>query len=921
MAEQFQFALDKVKFEDINQEVKDYFKSIGYDYLNGSNFDLLTRFLAWFKMNYNFEMSNVANNLFISSSNNVEVVYTLANEMGYEIRRCIPSRVKVKLSYNLSNNISNSFLANNIIVKGKNNNLKYYAENIEFRLNSSTNKYEADFLAFQKEYKSYTYYATGEKNQKIVLPDTNITNDEISVIDETNGLEWSKIDNFSEIPQSDSKIYFIRMNTKNETEITFGDGYIGSIPQFNEKYKLEYYTCDSLEANNETDFEITKIIIFSDNSELSNISNYTLTNNTSYGFVDVEGIEEIKVNATKYFSNIGNNIVKNDFKNVLQIENDYFAYSNVSVEKADNAILSEYFFMLVPSNYKDNTYIVDGESLPYKSIINLTLENNEDVDLNKYYRDWVYLEKASPSYIHFDIKPYIKLKEYKDFNIVSKRLQVNLQNYIDSYLFGFDKDVYSSDLIKILNSDDSILDSKIDLTFRLLISKENILDKYKLNIYNNFLKTDTTHLNDLKNYSNYPYDFLLDVDKTVYCELPSSKFNFKRNFTTSNIKVNRDTENIFTLRYYNDRGQIEYGTLDVNKSDLNRVRINNAEIVVKQFEKTENETYTAYYFSGDDSVIENSETTNLKRFNENFPKFTPDSTELANIKNYLYFNHNGINYLFGYTIDVNVSQNNTITVFKEITLKNYLNVLFESIGYLYDATRNVVDFTYSTEKIDTINYQKITGLMGKYTTTQDNSNTNVAIKTTSKKELFVYNLNSKTLTINETDIKTNFQISQEGKYIYVYDISNTDVGEYIFKFEIDTDKLTLLETKEYTATLEEYYENTLKNFKVEIFDDSQNVAYVYIFDIYDNINVATVDIGGGKINFNKETYYFLDYPELEPKQIALSDVLNEVMKSEEIYNMNLISKNDILKVDNVLESAEGKDSIFNLPNLTSFIKI
>lgn len=113
----------------------------------------------------------------------------------------------------------------------------------------------------------------------------------------------------------------------------------------------------------------------------------------------------------------------------------------------------------------------------------------------------------------------------------------------------------------------------------------------------------------------------------------------------------------------------------------------------------------------------------------------------------------------------------------------------------------------------------------------------------------------------------------------------------------------------------------MKNFKVEIFDDSQNVAYVYISDIYDNINVATVDIGGGKINFNKETYYFLDYPELEPKQIALSDVLKEVMKSEEIYNMNLISKNDILKVDNVLESAEGKDSIFNLPNLTSFIKI
>jgi len=926
--EQFQFALDKVKFEDINQEIKDYFASIGYDYLTGSNFDLLTRFLAWYKMNYNFEMSNVANNLFISSSNNIDVVYMLANEMGYEIRRCIPSRVKIKLVYNIVDNIlgeKENITLNNIVVRGKNNNLNYYAENVILEYNKSTNKYETEFLAFQKEYKSFNYYATGGKNQKITLPETNITVDSVYLIDETNGIEWEKMDNFSEIPQSDSNIFFIRMNTKNQTEIIFGDGYIGKIPQFNEKYKVEYYICNDLEeANNESEFDLTKIIVFSENVELSKISNYTLSNNVSFGFNGVESLEDIKTNATKYFSNIGNNIVKNDFKNVLQIESDYFAYSNVAVDKSENSILSEYFFMLVPSNYRNFDYVVDGESLPYKSIVNLSVSDiEENININNYYRDWVYLEKTSPTYIHFDIKPYIKLKEYKDFNIVSKRIQNNLLAYVNEYLFGFKKDVYSSDLIKIINNDDSILDSKIDLTFRTLISRQNILDKYRFDIYSNFLKTDQTHLNDLKNYNNYKYDTLLDEDKTVYCELPQSEFGFKRSFNTSNIETNRETENIFTLRYYNEtKGDNLEGDLAIDKSDLNRVRINNSEIIIKQFEKTENETYTAYYFSGDDSIEESNDISVSKRFNDVFPKFYPDSSELPNIKNYLYFNHNGINYLFGYTIKVPVSQSKYIIVYKEITLKNYLNVLFEAIGYIYNSSQgNVVDFTYSTETIDSISYQKITGLMGKYTiTAQENTNISVGLKTTSKKELFTYNLNAKTLNVNEADVNLNFGIEQVDKYIYVYDITET-IDDYIFKFEVATDKITLLETKEYTENLKSIYENKLKTFKVEIFKNLENIAYIYIFDIYDNIKVANIDIGGGKIMFSKDTYNFLSYPEITPKQISLIDVLNETMKTDEIYNMQLISKNDIIKVDNILESVEGKDSIFNLPNLTSFIKI
>ena len=154
MANEFKFSNSIDNFEDIVQNLKDYYSSLGYNFANGSNFDLLVRTFAWYKMSLGQDISNLVNNLYVSSANNKNSIFELAKSMGYNVRRSIPSRVKSKLIYNGTQ--STDFTAKSVVITGKNNNFDFTANNVNFKKSNITGKYEAIFDSQEKTKVSFT---------------------------------------------------------------------------------------------------------------------------------------------------------------------------------------------------------------------------------------------------------------------------------------------------------------------------------------------------------------------------------------------------------------------------------------------------------------------------------------------------------------------------------------------------------------------------------------------------------------------------------------------------------------------------------------------------------------------------------------------------------------------------------------------
>ena len=421
----FKFNNSLDNFEDIVQQLKDYFQTLNYTFVNGGNFDILMRLFAWHKMSTGQDISNIVNNLYLSSANNKESVFSLAKQLGYVVRRNIPSRVKCKLEFN--GNISADFTANTIRITGKNNNYDFYAENVNFTLDETTSKYTAVFDCQQKTSKTFSYLGNGSKNQTITLPETTITDDDFTLSSSigANDYVWELAQNYDVIPDSTIAVYFLQMSDLEQTVISFGNGIVGRIPQSNEVIDIEYYITEGELANNENSFSLTNIVVQSSSKTLNNISNYTLTTGTSFGYSGNESIEEIKTNAPRYFSNLGNNITRRDFENVLQVESEYVAYSNISNQEAEDSILSLFYFLLVPSNFI-NQEIIDAsnnQTLPVEAIENLVVSTIEYSKFEKYFSDWIYLKIASPTYFYYEIMPQIRINQYKNFNSISNILQ------------------------------------------------------------------------------------------------------------------------------------------------------------------------------------------------------------------------------------------------------------------------------------------------------------------------------------------------------------------------------------------------------------------------------------------------------------------------------------------------------------------
>lgn len=914
MADDFKFSVNSLEFNDIAQQLADYYKSIGYEYTDGSNFSLLNSALAFTNMMDAYYITNTISNLYLDSSNTKEATYSLASQISYIPRRMIPSKSKVTAIYTPETFSGTTFQLSTIEFIGKNNGFKYVSNNVVFNKNTD-GTYSSTFIIENKELQTIEYLGNNSINQFITLPDINITHDDF-VINSTitnSTYEWTLVNNFAEIPDSNSRIYYININKNEEVKIIFGNGDIGQVPQSTEKLQINYYTTDGIDANNETEFQIVKILS-NEGVEFNNIGNYSFTNFESFGGRDVETLEEIKRIAPKYFSSLGNSIIQHDFKALVNIADYYVAHSNLAtVDYNTGNLLGTTYLALVPSNYrtedpnKVSEYYPNG-TMPIDEITTLVPTSDTYTNIRQFYNGWAYIGLISPTYFYIDINPYIEIVSNGNYDVISKNVFESMLDYVSednvdssTDLFGFNKIYRDSILYKLINQNSGVVSSEVITNFNILTDKLNILDKYFLKMPNDFLMTNQQNFDNLKTLADYPYSSLLLEDSTVYCkDLEQSALTngiqFDRFLVNSDSVIINKFENLFDMKFDSDGNIID--------QNINNIYINNKLVTLKVFKYDGNngkETFANGYVP----LLYTTE-----RIQDAITDVTYNFDEY--VDNYfVYFTYAGVSYLIGEIL--RLDEPDTNYVFKKVDNTYAIQIVFGLLGISKFSNTDFLDYTFDKS----LNYngnviEKEYNINGNmiFDDVSTLKRSEMTLKTTSRKKIFDIKLTTiPQITNNDSDV-FSYVLNTDNETITINDKSD-GLGNDVLVLSYNNFELNIISTSNYSSDvdLDTYKDN---KFNIEI---SNNDYSIYCYEDIDDTNMATIDVENGIFYFNKSVIYYPDVNVNTNISITLENMLDILFDDNTIYYMKLISKNDIANINNINESFDTDDTIFVLPNL------
>jgi len=275
----------------------------------------------------------------------------------------------------------------------------------------------------------------------------------------------------------------------------------------------------------------------------------------------------------------------------------------------------------------------------------------------------------------------------------------------------------------------------------------------------------------------------------------------------------------------------------------------------------------------------------------------------------VYFQYSGISYLMGEII--RTTSPDVSYVLKPVENTYGIQQLFDKLG-LFQLSQTDF-FNYQFNKNNTYENNLITRsyeLIGNVVFNSDQAlvKNNMNLKLVSRKKIFSVKLLetpkvtefdpdifSYVLNINESTITINDDSSGDGNNVAVLSYDQFDVS--------------VQSTSNYSQSRTEY-----KNNKFSI-EKSGNDYDIYCYEIYDDIIAGDIDVTNGIIFFNNNLVYYPDYNLSTYISTTLTEFLDLIMEDTTIYQMNLVSKNNIANLNNINESFDTDDIVFILPNL------
>lgn len=575
------FSLNVLKFEDVKYNIIEFLKSNSeyhatFDF-EGANLNYIVDAMAYVSMQMSYQVANVANNIFLDSTEIRKNAVSIAKTIGYRPRRITPSRSDISITYTDTTAVFDpssyiKILPNTYFKSDKGH---YYLNSVPIILEyKDINTLVANnIIVNQGLIKEYTQISNGVPFQSIIISSNKVSelgfqlSIQDSITENPSSLIWNELANTYSLQDKNS--YLVEEDTANEgyVKVLFGDGTILNYPEKGKLIKIRYQEAEGENTNGEFLTRIpedlsayeTNILKFPTN--LSSLQkNMTLISNKTYNGKAYEDIDSIRNNAPMFYANYGRLVTEADYNSFLK------TYRHLSKARAiggdvlfpgDTTKLGNIYITGLPSTF-DGTNL---QSLYLSSSQEAELSN----DVMKFRIISTRINFFKPSYIYMDLTPYVEIDKHSSEMTkinVSNQVQEILKDHVDHHFNDFGISIRDTKVKSSLEVVSEAISTSIKYEYSFLISKDSfygmyndVIDlpiiirsydsNYNVAVSESFIRNNT----EQRIYLGFPNEVYDDHDFDNFY-----KYDFTKDMSTIYGKIYHPTLNRYIYNVDKDNG-------------------------------------------------------------------------------------------------------------------------------------------------------------------------------------------------------------------------------------------------------------------------------------------------------------------------------------------------------------------------------
>ena len=303
-------------FDDIKANLKTFLKAQtdfkDYDF-EGSGINILLDTLAYNTHYLGFNMSMLANEMFLDSSALRSSIVSHAKTLGYEVDSCRAPTAIINVILNDPAKSTATMSAGTIFTTSVNNIEYQFVTTAD--VIATTTGIEVpfnDLKIYEGTYVTSRYIVdSSDLSQRFLLTDnrSDTTTLTVKVQNSTTDTTTTTYTRATDITQltGTSEVYFLQEVEAGKFEVYFGDGVVSKAPSDGNVVLLQYVVTNKADANGATSFSASGAI--------DSVTNITVTTvNAASGGIEAESLNSIKLAAPLDYASQGRCVTSEDYK-------------------------------------------------------------------------------------------------------------------------------------------------------------------------------------------------------------------------------------------------------------------------------------------------------------------------------------------------------------------------------------------------------------------------------------------------------------------------------------------------------------------------------------------------------------------------------------------------------------------------------
>ncbi len=484
------FSLNNLKFEDVKQQIIKFLQSKSeyaatFDF-EGSNLNYVIDAMAFVTMQMSYQVANVANNVFLDSTEIRKNAVSIAKTMGYRPKRITPSRSDIEITYKDLNDTftSSSYIKIPAGTSFVSNNGNYYINESDIVLYyRDPNTLYGGGAVYQGIKKQFNQISNGLPFQTFLISSSKVSEMgfnlyiQDSITKSPQSILWTELANTFSLQDKNSYIVEEDISNEGYVKIQFGDGIILNYPESGKIILVEYQEALGSVSNGEflttipslpaSAYEINGVNNFLNNNLTSVMS---LTSNRSYNGQDIESIDSIKLNAPLSYANIGRLVTENDYNSFLSTYKFLLKAKAIGGDilfPGDQSKLGDIYITGLPVTF-------DGPNLA-----SLYITDVQEAQLSYYVSKFRIVSTGvhfyKPSYIYVEVSPYIEMDKHSTPEVtgsVAAAVFDTLTNLVNTDYSNFNPQVRHNKIVSSLDNISEIVSTDFDYKYYFIIARD-----------------------------------------------------------------------------------------------------------------------------------------------------------------------------------------------------------------------------------------------------------------------------------------------------------------------------------------------------------------------------------------------------------------------------------------------------------------